>query len=232
MPNIFAISDLHLSFSADKPMNVFGSRWDHYEQRLMQNWQNTVAKDDVVLMPGDISWATYVKDAVCDFNYLEQLNGQKVISKGNHDYWWETLSKLNAFLQTNGFSTVQFVHNTTAVFGNVAVCGTKGYPETEQEPDNDEERKLYRRELLRLEHAICEAKKTGAEKTIVMLHYPPGANSAFARAIQEAGADFCVFGHLHGGYFGNAVQGNVRGVEYRLVSCDYLKFQPLKLCSF
>lgn len=126
----------------------------------------------------------------------------------------------------------RFVHNTTEVFGNVAVCGTKGYPETEQEPDCDEERKLYRRELVRLENAISEAKKTGAERIIVMLHYPPGANSAFAKVMQEENVDFCVFGHLHGGYFKNAVQGNVRGVEYRLVSCDYLKFEPLKICEF
>ena len=232
MPKLFAISDLHLSFSADKPMNVFGSRWDNYEERLRQNWQEQVSKDDVVLMPGDTSWATYVKDAACDFHFIEKLNGTKIISKGNHDYWWETLSKLNLFLDTNRFSTIRFVHNTTEVFGNVAVCGTKGYPETEQEPDCEEERKLYRRELVRLENAISEAKKTGAEKIIVMLHYPPGANSAFAKVMQEENVDFCVFGHLHGGYFKNAVQGNVRGVEYRLVSCDYLKFEPLKICEF
>lgn len=232
MPKIFAISDLHLSFSADKPMNVFGSRWDNYEERLRQNWQEQITKDDVVLMPGDTSWATYVKDACADFEYINKLNGTKIISKGNHDYWWETLSKLNAFLETNLFHTVRFVHNTTEVFGSVAVCGTKGYPETEQEPDCDEERKLYRRELARLENAVSEAKKTGAEKIIVMLHYPPGANTAFAKVMQEEKVDFCVFGHLHGGYYGNAVQGNVRGVEYRLVSCDYLKFKPLKICEF
>ena len=99
MPKLFAISDLHLSFSADKPMNIFGSRWDNYEERLRQNWQEQVSKDDVVLMPGDTSWATYVKDAACDFHFIEKLNGTKIISKGNHDYWWETLSKLNLFLE-------------------------------------------------------------------------------------------------------------------------------------
>lgn len=232
MPKIFALSDMHLSFSSQKPMNVFGSRWDNYEQRMFEKWQNTVGQDDVVLMPGDISWATYLKDAVEDFKYIDNLNGAKVISKGNHDYWWETMSKLNGFLTSNDFKSVRFLHNTLEIFGSVAVCGTKGFPETEHEPENDDERKIYNRELLRLENAIDSAKKTGAKKIIVMLHYPPGANSAFARAMQNEKVDFCVFGHLHGNFFSNAVQGNVRGVEYRLVSCDYLKFMPIKICEF
>ena len=229
---IYTISDLHLGLSSNKPMDIFGPKWENYLEILQKNWTSLVKPDDLVLIPGDISWAMYLDEIEADFRFLNDLPGIKLISKGNHDYWWETLSKLNLFLETNRFSTIRFVHNTTEVFGNVAVCGTKGYPETEQEPDCDEERKLYRRELVRLENAISEAKKTGAEKIIVMLHYPPGANSAFAKVMQEENVDFCVFGHLHGGYFKNAVQGNVRGVEYRLVSCDYLKFEPLKICEF
>ncbi len=231
MPKIFAISDLHLSFTADKPMHVFGSRWDNYEEKIKENWQSKVSKDDIVLMPGDTSWSTYIRDAYDDFKFIEDLNGTKVITKGNHDYWWETLSKLNIFLDENNFHTISFIHNTTKVFGNVAVCGTKGYPETEKMPENEEERKLYNRELLRLGQAISAAKQTGTEKIVVMLHYPPGANTEFAKMMQDEKVDFCVFGHLHGKYE-NAVQGNVRGVEYRLVSCDYLKFDPIYLCNF
>lgn len=232
MPKIFAISDLHLSFCVNKPMNVFGGKWDNYEERLKQNWQTMVGQEDIVLMPGDTSWGTYLKETIEDFSFIENLNGTKVISKGNHDYWWETLSKLNAYLQDNSFSTIRFMHNTIEQFGPVTVCGTKGYPETEQEPENDEERKLYNRELVRLENAIEAAKKTGAEKIIVMLHYPPGANSAFAKVMQDAKVDYCLFGHLHGNSYQNAVQGNVRGVEYRLVSSDYLKFMPIEICEF
>lgn len=232
MPKLFAISDLHLSFSANKPMNVFGARWDDYENRLRENWQSVVSKDDVVLMPGDTSWATYVRDANADFDFIHRLNGTKLISKGNHDYWWETLSKLNAFLDANRFDTIRFIHNTCFQCGNTVICGTKGYPETEKEPESAEERKLYNRELVRLQNAILEAKKTDAERVIVMLHYPPGPNTAFAQCLQEEKVDFCVFGHLHGGAYGNAVQGNVRGVEYRLVSCDYLKFMPLEIGTF
>ncbi len=232
MPRIYAISDLHLSFAAEKPMDVFGSRWENYEARLCENWQAQIHQDDIVLMPGDTSWATYIKDGALDFDFINQLSGTKIISKGNHDYWWETLSKLNGFLDNNHFSSIRFLHNTVEVFGNVAICGTKGYPETENEPEDEEEKKLYRRELARLENGICMAKKTGAEKIVVMLHYPPGTRSGFAKCLREQQVDFCVFGHLHGGSFDKAAQGNVGGVEYRLVSCDYLKFSPLYLCDF
>ena len=231
MPKIFAISDLHLSFATDKPMNVFGARWDNYEERLRENWQSVVGEDDIVLMPGDTSWCTYIKDGVPDFSFIHKLNGIKLISKGNHDYWWETLTKLNGFLDENSFSSIRFIHNTNYVAGSTVICGTKGYPETEKEPESPEEKKLYNRELVRLQNAIIDAKKTGAENMIVMLHYPPGPNTEFARCMQENKVDFCVFGHLHGTYE-NAVQGDVRGVEYRLVSCDYLKFAPLKIGEF
>ncbi len=231
MPKLFAISDLHLSFSANKPMNVFGAKWNGYETRLVENWQRVVGTEDIVLMPGDTSWETYVRDAGKDFSFIHRLNGIKLISKGNHDYWWETLSKLNAFLDSNGFDSVRFIHNTHFVFGNKVICGTKGYPETEQEPKSPEEKKIYNRELIRLQNAIADAKKTGAERLIVMLHYPPGANTEFAKCMQAEGVDLCVFGHLHG-YYQNALQGNVGGVEYRLVSCDYLNFMPLYIGEY
>lgn len=231
MPNIFAISDLHLSFSADKPMDVFGARWEDYETRLAENWQRVVGKEDVVLLPGDTSWATYVKDAAADFDFIHQLNGTKLISKGNHDYWWETLTKLNGFLDEKGFSSIRFIHNTHYVCQNTVICGTKGYPETEQMPQNAEEQKLYLRELGRLQNAITKAKQTGAENIIVMLHYPPGTSTAFAKCLQEEKVTTCVFGHLHGAY-GSAAQGNVGGVEYRLVSSDYLQFMPRLIGTF
>lgn len=232
MPRIFAISDLHLSFSVNKPMNVFGSRWDDYENKLRENWQSVVAPEDVVLMPGDTSWATYLKDAEKDFSFIHRLNGKKLISKGNHDYWWETLSKLNGFLDMNRFDTITFIHNTHFVCGDTVICGTKGYPETEKEPESLEEKKLYNRELVRLQNALDSAKKTGAKRIITMLHYPPGVNTAFAKCLQEAQVETCVFGHLHGGAFMSAAQGDVFGVNYRLVSCDYLKFMPQLISEF
>ena len=232
MPKIFAISDLHLGFSCEKPMNVFGTRWDNHEEKILKNWQETVEKDDVVLIAGDISWEMYVNNAVLDFNFINKLNGTKIITKGNHDYWWETLSKLNKFLDENNFNTIKFLHNTNVVFGDVCVTGTKGYPETEGIPTAENEKKLYLREIQRLQNAVLDAKKTGAKKIIVMLHYPPGTDSEFARILKESQVDFCIYGHLHGGTYGAVTKGNVGGVEYRLTSCDYLKFSPIEIMEF
>ena len=185
--------------------------------------------DDLVLIPGDTSWATYIDRAEADFAFLHSLPGKKLISKGNHDYWWETLSKLNKFLAENNFNTIHFLHNTNVVFGNTVICGTKGYPETEGIPTDEEGKKLYNREITRLKNAVDEAKKTNAEKIIVMLHYPPGTDSEFARILKEEKVDFCVYGHLHGGTFGAVTKGNIGGVEYRLTSADYLNFKPIEI---
>lgn len=232
MPKIFAISDLHLGFSVNKPMNIFGSRWENHEEKLLKNWQSVVGKDDIVLVPGDISWETYVSRAKADFDFINKLNGTKIITKGNHDYWWETLSKLNKFLDENNFNTIHFLHNTNIVFGDICICGTKGYPETEGIPTAEEDKKLYSREILRLQNAVADAKKTNAEKIIVLLHYPPGTDSEFARILKEAQVDYCIYGHLHGGTYGAVTKGNVGGVEYRLVSSDYLKFMPIPILEF
>lgn len=229
MPKIFAISDLHLGFSCSKPMDVFGARWENHEEKLYNNWQSIVKEDDIVLVAGDISWETYVSRAVLDFEFINKLNGTKIITKGNHDYWWETLSKLNKFLDENHFDTIKFLHNTNVVFGDTVICGTKGYPETEGVPSTEEEKKLYLREITRLQNAVSDAKKTGAEKIIVMLHYPPGTDSEFAKILKEAKADYCIYGHLHGGTFGAVTRGNVGGVEYRLTSSDYLNFSPIEI---
>ena len=232
MPKVFAISDLHLGFSCSKPMNVFGTRWDNHEEKILKNWQETVKKDDVVLIAGDISWEMYVNNAVLDFDFINKLNGTKIITKGNHDYWWDTLSKLNKFLDENNFDTIKFLHNTNVVFGDVCITGTKGYPETEGIPTAENEKKLYLREIQRLQNAVLDAKKTGAKKTIVMLHYPPGTDTEFAKILKEASVDYCIYGHLHGGTYGAVTKGNVGGVEYRLTSCDYLKFAPIEITEF
>ena len=232
MPKIFAISDLHLGFSCAKPMDIFGARWDNHEEKILKNWQETVSDDDVVLIAGDTSWEMYVKNAVADFDFINKLNGTKIITKGNHDYWWDTLSKLNKFLIDNNFNTIKFLHNTNVVFGDVCITGTKGYPETEGIPTSENEKKLYNREILRLESAVADAKKANAKKIVVMLHYPPGTDSAFARILKEARVDYCVYGHLHGGTFGAVTKGNIGGVEYRLTSSDYLNFKPIELLEF
>ena len=227
---LYVIGDTHFSEGCNKPMDIFGGAWTGYRDKLVESL-SVLQPEDVLVLAGDFSWGMSLQEALPDFRLLDSFPGKKLLLKGNHDYWWETLSKLNNFLSENNLKTIKFVHNTCETFGNVAICGTKGYPETEKEPESDEEKKLYNRELERLKNAIANAKKTGAEKIVVMLHYPPGPNTAFARCLQEEKVDFCVFGHLHGKYE-SAVQGDVRGVEYRLTSCDYLKFDPIFLCEY
>lgn len=228
--SIYSISDLHLGLGVDKPMDIFGANWKDYIYRLADNWNSLVKKDDLILIPGDISWATYLKDAVRDFQYLHELSGIKVITKGNHDYWWETLGKLNRFLEENHFDSIRFLHNSVYYYENVAICGTKGYPDTGGAvPQDENEAKLYLREVGRLEWALGEAQKNNPQKIVVMLHYPPGKESAFAKLLQKYHVNICIYGHLHDKSHATALQGMIGGVEYKLVSCDYLKFRPYRL---
>lgn len=227
---IYSISDLHLGLSVNKPMDVFGANWKNYIYRLADNWNDLVRQNDLVLIPGDVSWATYLDEAVRDFRYLHELPGIKIITKGNHDYWWETLGKLNRFLENNHFDSIRFLHNCVYEYEGVAICGTKGYPDTGGiAPQDEAEAKLYFREAGRLEWALQEAQKKNPRKIIVMLHYPPGNNSVFAQLLHQYRVDICVFGHLHDKAHTTALQGNIRGTEYKLVSCDYLKFKPYRL---
>ena len=229
--SIFAISDLHLALSEDKPMEVFGGNWDNYMERMKTNWESTVGEDDYVLIPGDVSWAMYIKNAYEDFQWLNKLPGTKIISKGNHDYWWETNTKLNSFAKENGFLSLRFLHNNAFCFENVAVCGSRGYPVTTTNVSylSGEESKIYNRELSRFELSASEAKKTGAEKIVAMLHYPPGTDSEFTELMKKYGISVCIYGHLHGVSHKTAVEGETDGIFYKLAACDYMNFMPYKL---
>ena len=228
---IFAISDLHLALSQDKPMEIFGGNWENYMGRIKENWQNTVKDDDVVLIPGDVSWAMYIKNAIEDFKFINNLPGRKIISKGNHDYWWETNTKLYNFAKENGFLKIDFLHNNAFELGEYAVCGSRGYSvtTTNVETLSDEESKIYNRELARFSLSISEAKKLGDKKIIAMLHYPPGINSEFTKIMKDNGVSVCLYGHLHGGSHKMATEGEIDGVFYKLVSCDYMDFTPYKI---
>lgn len=223
---IYAISDLHLGFSVNKPMDIFGGRWMGYTGILKEYWNRMVTSDDLVLLPGDTSWATYLEDAVEDFKFIDNLPGRKVITKGNHDYWWETITKMNSFLTLNSISTIEFLHNSVIMYNGIAICGTKGYPDN---ITKSEDEKLFNRELSRLQLSLEAAKKQKADKIVVMLHYPPDVNSEFAKIMTEYSANVCIYGHLHDKSVHNAVQGIYGGVLYRLVSCDYLKFMPINI---
>lgn len=227
---IYAISDLHLALSIDKPMDIFGQKWSGYMDRLEAEWKAAVEPEDTVLLPGDISWATYLEEAHKDFSFIEALPGKKVISKGNHDYWWTTLNKLNKFVETNNFRTIAFMHNNNFRIGQNVICGTRGWKLPGDDDFNAEDRKIYNRELQRLELSIKGSSAGSGDNIIVAMHYPPidvrGQISGFMEIMLKYGVKTCIYGHLHGEGHKKAYTGDFNGIDIRFVSADYLGFKP------
>ncbi len=231
---LYAISDLHLALSIDKPMDVFGSRWADYMGRLEENWRSVITDDDHVIVPGDISWATYLEQAYEDFRFINELPGRKIISKGNHDYWWTTKSKLDKFLDENGFDTISFMHNNSYRIGQDVICGTRGWEMPGETGFGPEDEKIYNRELLRLELSIKDGMAAApGGRIITALHYPPfnskGEFSGFIDIMKKYGVKYCIYGHLHGEACRGAIEGNYEGIDFRLVSADHLAFAPVLL---
>lgn len=224
--SLFAIADLHLSLGTDKPMDVFEG-WKDYVSRLKKNWIAAVGDKDTVVIAGDISWAMKLENAVQDFLFIDSLPGRKLILKGNHDYWWSTKKKIEEFLQTNHFSSIEIIHNNAAVVGDIAVCGTRGWL---YDAESAEDKKIVSREVGRLNTSLDEAEKTG-KKPIVFLHYPPVYDVMECREIMDVlvnrGVSECYFGHIHGiAAAKRTPAGEYRGVGMHLISCDYLGFMP------
>ncbi len=223
---IYTISDLHLGLSSNKPMDIFGPKWENYLEILQKNWTSLVKPDDLVLIPGDISWAMYLDEIEADFRFLNDLPGIKLISKGNHDYWWETLKKLNAYVEKMNFQTIHFLHNSIYQYDKITICAAKGYPDNGK---SEEDKKLYSREVNRLALSLEAAAAAGAQIIYVMLHYPPTLQSEFARLMEQYGVSRCLYGHLHGVHHNMALEGVYGGVDYKLVAADYLQFKPYLL---
>lgn len=221
---LWTIADLHLSLGEDKPMDIFRG-WDNHVERLEQNWNALVEPEDTVVIIGDVSWAMQLENLGADFKFIDDLNGRKIIIKGNHDYWWETMKKMNAYVEKNGFSSISFINNNAFLANGISVCGTRGWsydcPESEE--------KILNREVGRLKASIEEGIKLGGEP-IVFLHYPPVyADYVCDRimdVLKEYGIKRCYYGHLHGYSIGRAVNGEYDGITFRLVSCDGNGFAP------
>jgi predicted phosphohydrolase len=230
---VYAISDLHLAFGINKPMDIFGGKWVDYMDKIENNWKETVSEDDYVIIPGDISWATYLKESYEDFRFIESLPGKKIISKGNHDYWWTTLAKLHKFLEENSFKTISFLHNNSFRIGKLVICGTRGWRCPGDDGFSTEDQKIYDRELQRLELSLKDALLEGEETIIAVLHFPPFNTrcdpSGFVKIMEKYNVKMCIYGHLHGGNFENIVEGRVNGIFFKFVSADYLDFKPLRL---
>lgn len=223
--SLYAIADLHLSLSSGKPMNIFPG-WDNHVERLEKNWQTTVSPDDTVVVPGDISWAINFEEAKADFDFINRLNGHKVIMKGNHDYWWNSMAKMNRFLDENGFDTITIVHNNYYPYGEYGICGTRGWIKDTEEPADA---KVLAREAGRLEASIKAALADG-KKPIVFLHYPPIFANDYNREILDVLFRYdiknCYYGHLHGNAHRYAVCGEVDGINYQLIAGDFVQFCP------
>ncbi len=223
--SLYAIADLHLSLSSGKPMNIFPG-WDNHVERLEKNWQTTVSPDDTVVVPGDISWAINFEEAKADFDFINRLNGHKVIMKGNHDYWWNSMAKMNRFLEENGFDTITIVHNNYYPYGEYGICGTRGWIKDSEEPADA---KVLAREAGRLETSIKAALADG-KKPIVFLHYPPIFANDYNREILDVLFRYdiktCYYGHLHGNAHRYAVCGEVDGINYQLIAGDFVQFCP------
>jgi predicted phosphohydrolase len=227
---IWTISDLHLSSANPKPMDIFGDRWKNHPQRIAAAWRERVQPSDTVLIVGDISWALKLPEALPDLQWIAELPGQKVLSRGNHDYWWESSGRVRRQLPPS----LTVVQADALDIGEAVVCGTRGWitPETPGfKPAEDQV--VYNRELVRLDLALGAARKlaVGAKPIIVMLHYPPFLDrkpTEFAFRIAAAGAAACIYGHLHRPHdWAMATQGLGDGVFYQLTSCDYLGFGPV-----
>lgn len=225
---LYAISDLHLAFDLDKPMDIFGEKWVKHEEKIKKNWENTITEKDTVLIAGDISWAINEKESSNDLKWIDELPGKKIISKGNHDYWWGSITKLNSM-----YENTKFIQNNFYSYNDYAICGTRGWlcPGTDKFTEKDE--KIYSRELIRLRLSLEAAKNAGYNKFIVMIHYPPTNEkfdeSGFLDIFKEYKVEKVIYGHLHGPGLSKVFEGVYEDVEYIMTSADYIDFDPIKI---
>ncbi len=224
---VYTIADLHLSFGTDKPMQVFNG-WQNYEERLRTNWINTVTEQDTVVLVGDLSWGMNLEQTLEDFRFVDGLPGEKLIVKGNHDYWWTTVRKMTGFFEEKGITTLKFLHNNSFVRNGIRLCGTRGWLYNQS---TALDKKLFDRELIRLEASLASAE--GEEEKVAFLHYPPVfsgvACTEISSILEKHGVKRCYFGHIH--TRDNELKNGFEygGVEYRLVSSICTDFSPIKV---
>ncbi len=223
--SIYAISDLHLSLSTDKPMTVFQG-WENYVERIKANWQRIVKTSDTVILPGDFSWALKLADTYNDFKFLNELLGKKILLKGNHDLWWSTVKKVNEFLKENEFDSISLLFNNAIQVEGRVICGTRGWFY-----DEAADSKIRKREVGRLRLSLEAAEKLEGEK-IVFLHYPPVYAEYVCDDILEVLKQYNIktvyHGHIHGSGYNNAVS-EYDGIKFKLISADCIDFTPILL---
>ena len=229
---IFAIADLHLSLCGQKPMEIFGDSWDNYTDIIYKDWQSKVTDDDIVLIAGDISWAMYMEDFKVDLEFFNGLKGKKVFIRGNHDYWWDSISKVRANLKENMYA----IQNDCIRFDNVLICGTRGWVVPEKNQKLDEyDQKIYNRELERTQLCLkaMEKLRKESDKVIFMIHYPPfnvaREQNEFMDLFEKYKVDTVVYGHLHGKSVKTCLFEIRNGVKYYLTATDQIKHHLVEI---
>ena len=221
---LYVIGDTHLSLGSEKPMDVFGGRWTGYVDKLREGFER-VRPEDTVVLCGDLSWGMSLEEAERDFAFLHELPGRKILMKGNHDYWWNTAAKMNRFFREKGFDSFEILHNSCSSYGDLALCGTRGW--FYEEDRGEHSTKIFQRELMRLEASL---KLAGEREKICFLHYPPIYQGYRCEEIlgllKQYGVKQCCYGHLHGWSHRMAVTGQHEGIDFHLVAADYLQFVP------
>ena len=225
---LYAISDLHLAFTTDKPMDIFGAKWLKHDEKIKENWIKKITDEDTVLIAGDISWSMRSDESKVDLDWIDALPGKKIISKGNHDYWWGGISKLNRM-----YENTKFLQNNFYTYEDYAICGSRGWILEGSDRFTEKDKKIFDREIIRLKLSLDKAKEAGYENIVVMIHYPPmnekRENSAFTNLFKEYGVKKVIYGHLHGPSLANVLNGEHEGIEYLMTSCDFLDFDAKKI---
>lgn len=228
---VFAIGDLHLEGGSGKTMDRFGENWINHDRKIFEAWERAGRDDDLLLLVGDITWAMKLEDAMPDLNRIGQMKGLKIMLKGNHDYWWQSMAKLNRALHPS----IKILQASSIVTGRVAIAGTRGWVCPNDSYFEERDAKIYEREVHRLRLALESVKKQKDEfdALIVALHYPPVNDkhepSGFTQLIDEFGASACIYGHLHGEAIKTALTGLRNNTKYHLVSADAVDFAPAEI---
>ena len=227
---LYAIGDLHLSLSSNKPMDVFGEGWKDYVRRIGEGFSQ-LNDEDVTVLCGDLSWGMSLEESLEDFRFIDALPGRKILLKGNHDYWWNTVSKMERFLKEHELTTISFLYNNCLTYGDKAICGTRGwFYELDNQGTHNE--KMLLREAGRLETSL---KLAGEREILCFLHYPPLHQGyecpEILRLLREYRVKACYYGHLHGASHRRRIEGERGGTDFSLVAADYLRFVPKKICE-
>lgn len=219
---IYAIADLHFDFTLQKPMDIFGDNWKGHDTKIIDDWKSKVKDEDLVLLPGDISWALKLSDAALDLKVIDSLPGKKIISKGNHDYWWSSLNKMNNL----DLKTINFLYNNSYEYRDISICGTRGWISKDSCEFTEDDIKIYDREVNRLKNSLEKAKN---KRIIAVIHYPPfnqdHSASDFTKLLSQYNVELCLYGHLHGQGHKYHYEGIIDGVEYKFIASDFLDFK-------